>query len=300
MLCPGKDVLQVMKMIFVFIDGFGIGDEAPERNPFYKANTPALDFLMQEYGYFKTDTTLGVDGLPQSATGQTAIYTGVNAPKALGRHWSARPTQTLGDIIMRDNLFMQLNKRGYKTTFANVYTKEYLEQMEKKPRGIFKPSVTTLLCLSAGIPFRLIGDYEQGKGVFHDITGKILRERGYDVPLTTPEEAGRNLYRVSRDFDFTLFEFFISDIAGHSMDMDKAVSVLELFDKMLAALLEQMDLESEMLWIVSDHGNIEDITIPTHTFNPVPVIAAGKMPEGCSVRISSLTDIAPAVLTLFP
>lgn len=289
-----------MKIIFLFIDGFGIGEPDPDKNPFFRAKTPALDILMKGYGYFSADATLGVEGLPQSATGQATIYTGVNAPRELGRHWPARPTSMLADMVMRDNLFIRLKNRGYSVTFANVYTKEYMERMRENPRGIFKPSVTTLLCLSAGVRFRLIEDYLNGTGVFHDITGRMLRERGYDVPERTPEEAGESLYRISRDSDFTLFEFFVSDIAGHAADMEKAVSELELFDSMLAVLLSRVDLGSEMIWVASDHGNIEDLTVTTHTRNPVPVIAAGKAPEGCTIQITSLVDIAPSILGLFP
>ena len=283
-------------MIMIFIDGLGIGQNTPA-NPFLQASLPCWNHLVKTYGFFPADACLGVPGLPQSATGQTSIYTGENAPAALGRHYSARPTETLAGMIRRKNIFTALLERGFCVTFANVYTKEYLERMQEKPRGLFKPSATTLMNLSARLPFRLLEDYRKGMGVYHDITGEGLRERGYDVLPLQPEQAAENLYRISRDYDFTLFEFFVSDLAGHSMDMEQAVRVLERLDAFLGKLLEMMDLEKEALVIASDHGNIEDLSVSTHTLNPVPVFFITRMQR--NVQIKKITDIYPAILHFF-
>lgn len=288
-----------MRMIMIFIDGFGIGENNPERNPCTAADMKHYHDLEQRYGVYSTDACLGVPGLPQSATGQTALYTGVNAPKAIGRHWSARPTQALRDIIMEDNLFISLKREGHTVAFANVYTREYLERMYQKPRGIFSPSVTTLLCLSSQTPFLLQEDYERGYGVVHDITGRKLVEHGYGIPLITPEEAAENLFRVSRNNDFTLFEFFMSDLSGHSGDMEKAVYELQLLDRMLGRLIEQMDLTEDILVITSDHGNVEDMTVRTHTLNPVPTLFAGERMNLDDGAIHCLTDIKPAIMKIF-
>jgi phosphopentomutase len=288
-----------MRMIFIFLDGLGIGERDPQKNPYYSANTSNFEYLIKKFGVYETDATLGVPGLPQSATGQTTIYTGVNASKAIGRHWSARPTQELRDIILQDNLFISMKKAGRSVTFANVYTQEYLDKMQKTPRGIFKPSVTTLQCLSSNTPFRLLDDYLKGYGVCHDIIGRRLAEAGYDVPLITPENAAENLYRVSREYDLTLFEFFLTDIQGHSMDMEKAIYELELLNQVLGRLIELIDFSEDVLLITSDHGNIEDLTVRTHTLNSVPTIVAGDSIDRDSIRIKSLMDIKPSILKMF-
>lgn len=280
----------------IFIDGLGIGQNSPS-NPFLQARLPVWKRLIEKYGYFAADACLDVPGLPQSATGQTSIYTGENAPAVLGRHFSTRPTETLVEMIYRKNIFTTLIEMGLSVTFANVYSKEYLEHMEKKPRGMFKPSVTTLLNLSANLPFRLIDDYNRGQGVYHDITGEGLWEKGYDVVLLTPEQAAENLFRISRDYDFTLFEFFISDLAGHSMEMDRAVMVLERLDCFIGKLLEEMDLDREVLVIASDHGNIEDLSVSTHTMNPVPVFFITN--QQMNFHIQRITDIYDAILELY-
>lgn len=287
-----------MKIIMIFIDGLGIGQNSPS-NPFFTANLPVWRSLLDNFAVYPSDACLGVPGLPQSATGQTSLYTGENAQKVLGRHYSSRPGETLTNLIFKRNIFTSLIEKGYLVTFANVYSKEYLERMRDNPKGFFKPSVTTLMNLSAKLPFRVLEDYENGLGVYHDITGEGLRKKGLDVPVYTPEEAADNLHRISREYDFTLFEFFVSDLAGHSMDMSEAVEILERMDCFIGSLMSKMDLNREVLIIVSDHGNIEDLSVSTHTMNPVPVFFITKMDVRQSLKIDKITDVFYTVLKLF-
>lgn len=288
-----------MKMIFIFIDGLGLGGSDAGTNPLQAAEAPNLRRLLQEYALARADATLGVPGLPQSATGQTAIFTGVNAPALLGRHLNAQPTKTLIDVIQRDNLFKALLRMGFTVTNANVYRQEYLDRMLDPKERKYRPSVTSVMTMSAGIPFRKVEEYDSGKGLYHDITGSIIKEGGYDVETISPIEAARRLYRISRDDDFTLFEHFMTDIIGHSRDMEKAVAEIRLLDEFLGALFELADPERDWIMITSDHGNIEDMSAKTHTFNPVPVIFAGKLPEGPLPEVKSLVDIMPFILDLF-
>ncbi len=48
---------------------------------------------------------LGVEGLPQSGTGQTSIFCGVNASKIVGKHFGPYPYSTLIPIIKEKNIF---------------------------------------------------------------------------------------------------------------------------------------------------------------------------------------------------
>lgn len=288
-----------MKMIFIFIDGFGLGREDKLRNPLAAARTPAIDHLFKNGIVIPTDTTLDVQGLPQSATGQTSIFTGVNAAKILGRHLNAQPTDSLKQVIYRNNLFKELVNMGFKVTNSNVYRQEYLDKMFDPGDRKHKPSVTSVMTFSAGLKFRTIGDYKIGRGVYHDITGKILKESGYDVDIITPAEAAQRLYNVSRDYNFTLFEHFITDIIGHKMDMKEARRQIELLDEFLRALMELIDIRNDIIFITSDHGNIEDMTVKTHTMNRVPTILLGNVPKNVDLGIESLVDIMPAVLNIF-
>ena len=48
-----------------------------------------------------TDPRLGIDGRPQSASGQTTILTGINAPGLLGYHKQGFPNAAMREIIGR-------------------------------------------------------------------------------------------------------------------------------------------------------------------------------------------------------
>ena len=288
-----------MRMIFLFIDGLGLGERDGSVNPVYDAQVPTLRRILEDPGTYKVDACLGVKGLPQSATGQTAIFTGENASQVLGRHLHGRPTITLRGLIQKNNLFRELRAMGCSVTNANVYRVEYLEKMLDPQDRRNQPSVTSVMCLSEGIPFRTHEDYQKGRGLYHDITGRVLIEYGYDVERITPREAARRLYAISRDFDFTLFEHFMSDIIGHRMKREEAVLEAQLLDEFLEALLGLCDPEQDILFMISDHGNLEDISVKTHTLNPVPAAIIGRLPEGPELKLKSLTDVTPAVVEIF-
>ena len=288
-----------MKIIFIFIDGFGLGERNESKNPVTAAKTPTIDYILSHFTVHATDTTMGVKGLPQSATGQTAIFTGVNAAKVVGKHVSGQPGETLKKIIGEDNIFKILQNRGLKVTNSNVYRQEYLDKMLDPTDRHHKPSVTSIMTQAAGMKFRSVEDYEKGLGIYHDITGQILLESGYLVECITPKDAAERLYRISREFDFTLYEHFLTDIVGHTMDMGAAIKEIELLDIFLGELLKLVNLNEDYILITSDHGNIEDISVKTHTFNKVPTIILGKMSEGLTLQIESLVDIMPAIIKIF-
>ncbi|MFZ5989160.1 MAG: peptidase [Bacillota bacterium] len=288
-----------MRMLFLFIDGFGLGVNDRTVNPIAAAKTPNLDYILKEFNLMPTDACLDVPGLPQSASGQTAIFTGVNASKVLGRHLHGQPTVTLKKIINQNNLFKELLKRGLKVTNSNVYRTEYISRIMDPKERKYRPSVTTVMTLSCGFNLRIVEDYLAQDGIYHDITGKILVEGGYAKDTITPKEAARRLYKISREFDFTLFEHFMTDIIGHKMDMNLAVEEIELLDAFLGELSNLYDPKKDIIYITSDHGNIEDVTVKTHTFNKVPTIILGDIPKGCDIKVESLIDIMPSVLKIF-
>ena len=93
-------------VLLFFIDGLGIGTRGPH-NPLdnLDGSAPLAVFQNEEPTRFldgivvPTDPTLGVPGRPQSASGQTTILTGVNAPAQIGYHKQGFPNQALRDII---------------------------------------------------------------------------------------------------------------------------------------------------------------------------------------------------------
>lgn len=288
-----------MKLIFIFIDGVGLGERDKEKNPFYKANIPTWDYILKIGRLIETDACLDVEGLPQSATGQTSIFTGINASKVLGRHLHGQPTETLKKIIRTNNLFKELLERGLKVTNANVYRPEYLSKILDPVEKKYKPSVTTVMTLSSGLNCRTLEDYNLGKGIYHDINSRILVEAGHVENTISPSDAAKRLYNISRENDFTMFEHFMTDIIGHKRSMEEAVKNIELIDSFLGELIKLVDLEEDFIIITSDHGNIEDLSTKTHTFNKVPTVILGNRRQIDIIDIKSLIDIMPAILSIF-
>jgi 2,3-bisphosphoglycerate-independent phosphoglycerate mutase len=288
------------RVLLIFVDGVGIGPNDPEVNPFarFKARifrqfTAAPEADAYGRGLAQaTDARLDVAGLPQSATGQTAILTGVNASKLLGHHLSGLPNKELKEILARESIFAKLNVLGRRATFANAYQPCFFTE---RPRRI---SATTAACTSAGIRLRTLEDLKSGAAVYHDFTNGYLRQLGYDLPLRNPEESGANLARLAARHDFTLYEHFITDVVGHARNMNLAVEVLQSLEEFLCSVVDHIDPEEQLVLLTSDHGNIEDLSRKVHTLNSVPTIAWGKGCREALRRISSIQDVTPAILSV--
>jgi hypothetical protein len=287
-----------MAVILVFIDGIGIGPPDPEANPFTRAHARWLCAVvgwLPPTGpdaplFVPVDACLGVPGLPQSATGQTALLTGINAPRTVGRHINGFCTTELAALLDGQTILSRVRARGGRATFANAYTPSFFEGKHRFP------SVTTVATRQAGLRFRTLDDLRAGEAVFQDYTNRMLQEQGYDAPTLEPEEAGRRLARLAAGHEFTLYEYFQTDKAGHDQAMDRGVAILEGLDRLLGALLAHVDLERTLVCVASDHGNLEDLRTRRHTTNPVPVLLWGHGREAAAARLRDLTDIAPALL----
>ena len=296
-----------MKVLMFFIDGFGLGSRG-EENPYFFAPTPFLDGLLGGHVLYKdspvvysqqavmipTDACLGVAGIPQSATGQTTLWTGINAAKELGSHINAYPTRRLREIIQQYSIMKTLSDLGQKVTFANAYRSEYFKLVEQRKAH---HSTSTLVALSSGQPLRSIEDLNRSNAVYQEFTNRILVEWGYPVKEITPEQAGKNLASLARQYDFTLYEYFISDRIGHARDLAGAIEVYQMLDRMMADCIADLDLQDTMMIIVSDHGNLEDISQKGHTLKKVPTIVIHDHYKKTRFdQIASLTDVTPFVL----
>jgi 2,3-bisphosphoglycerate-independent phosphoglycerate mutase len=239
-----------------------------------------------------TDACLGVPGLPQSATGQTALLTGINAAAHLGRHLNGHPNQKLRNLLARESIFMKLQALGFSVAFANCYQPEFFARM---PRRI---SATTSACLSAGMRLNTLDDLRIGRAVYQDFTHAWLRARGVDIQLLPPEQAGANLAAITREYDFTLYEHFLTDLAGHSRDLGRGLQVAKDLERFLFGVLENVDLKRQTVLLSSDHGNFEDFSTKSHTRNPVYTISWGKSRAQLASRVKCITDITPALVEL--
>lgn len=294
------------RVLMVFIDGVGIGDDDPAVNPVVAAETPTLDALLgRKLAGFSApfsadgalvvpiDVTLGVPGLPQSATGQTALLTGINAAAVEGRHVTAYPTKALRDILTTRSIFARIRDAGGSMAHANTYTAQYFQAIDE---GRLRHAAFTFSALAAGVRLRGVEDLRAGEAVFHDLTNARLRAWGYDVPDRTPQESGRILGRLSRGYQFTTFEFFLSDLAAHERVPLSPAAVIGMVDGLLAGVLEEAALEETLVLVISDHGNLEDSRAQAHTRNPVPAVFIGAGRDEVGGRVKSLVDVTPAIV----
>ena len=291
---------------FVFLDGVGLA-AADGHNPLAQAVMPTLHNLLggplvdgrriAQDGVLlqPLDACLGVSGLPQSATGQTALFTGINAAALLGAHMAAYPTAPLREVIAQHSLLKQATDLGLRATFANAYTTTYWQRVAQRKLW---HSASTLATMAADLPFRTLGDLARGEAVYWDITHEVLRSvLELDVPLLEPEEAGRRLARLTAAHDLVLFESFLTDLAGHGRLPWPTEEVLTLLDRFLGGLLEALPDEATLL-VSSDHGNLEDSRTRAHTRNPVPLLAVGPGARAFA-QAQAITDVTPAILQWF-
>ena len=282
-----------MKIIFLFIDGVGLKDPSAD-NPVNAEVCPTLSRLIDKHSK-PIDACLGVEGLPQSATGQGTMFTGVNCSKAVGKHCEGFPGPALRKIIEEDNIFLELKRRGKKVKFADAYLVDSAEELAARR---FK-SVTTVMALTTPESITTAADLAEDRGLMQDLTRETIQDRYPDIPVIPPERAAEHLFAVARENDFTLYEFFQTDVSGHSMDYDRACEVLRLYDRFLATLIRFTEAAGIMLVITADHGNIEAMGERGHTCNPVPFIAYGRGEEFIRDKVSSLEDVTPALLEAF-
>jgi hypothetical protein len=241
------------------------------------------------------DACLGVEGLPQSASGQTALLTGMNAAALLGRHLPGYPNETLRNVLKENSIFKRLSEAGLRAAFANAYRPLFFKLKEATR---WRLSATTVAVLSAGLPFFSTDQLGEDKCLYHDFTNEALIARGIDAPLRMPAQAGQVLKRISDSYDFLLFEYFMTDRAGHGRDMEAALREIRKLDAFVTSLLESIDPENTLLLLASDHGNIEDLSVRTHTRNRVPVLAWGKGRERIAAEVRSIQDVTPVILDL--
>ncbi len=299
-----------MKTLFLFLDGIGLGDNDPEKNPFARAKMPYLQSLLggktliRETAPFEgdlatllsVDPNLGVDGLPQSATGQAVLLTGINIPAELGYHYGPKPNPEVAQYLDGKTIFSKTVKAGKKTALLSAYPPRYFAGINS---GKHLYSAIPLALTNAGVPLFTIDDYFAGNALSADFTGKGWHEflNLPDAPIYEPEAAGKKLAELASQYDFSLFEYWASDYAGHKQDMDSAVRQLERFDDVLKGLLGSSGYKPDLLLLTSDHGNMEDLSTRRHTAADVPLLLFGDK----SIRrefqkdIHDLTGIAPAI-----
>jgi len=300
-----------VSLLFVFVDGVGAGRPDPAVNPL--AREPFLLSRFEDGSGAPlpaggraglADARLGVAGRPQSATGQSTILTGENAPALLGKHLLGFPNPRLRELLERRSIYRRLAEAGRRAVFANAYPVAYLRALGfpaegepefTMPRRV-RASATTVAFAAGGGAFRTFADARAGQGLTHDLTARRAEELGLRLPRRTPEEAAAIFLGLAAGADFAAFEFFETDEAGHARSMERGLDALTRLDRFLRTLVAALGPEDSLV-VTSDHGNLEDLSTRNHTLAKVPVLGFGR----AAARVEAVTDltgVAPLLLGL--
>lgn len=298
----------MQSVLMIFLDGVGIGNEDYQNNPFFKfgfkafseifGKIPSLknQLLKRNGSYlFPVDARLGVEGFPQSGTGQTSIFCGMNASRYIGKHFGPYPYSTLIPIISEQNIFKEVLALGEKTFFANAYPKVFFDYIKS---GRSRLSVTSLSSRLSGLRLNTSTDVRNGKALTAEITNERWNIKlGYNLKRIKPETAARRLLKIAAQNSFTLYEYFLTDHLGHGRYDGDAQILLNILDEFLSTILKELKDDMTLL-ICSDHGNIEDLSVKTHTLNPSLAISSGAYAEEFYKEIKDLTQIKPAIMKI--
>ena len=294
------------RLLFVFLDGVGLGAPGPH-NPFSADGDPALrrlgggaawtqnlpDTRSPHHLVRPLDATLGIDGLPQSGTGQATLFTGINCAERVGRHFGPFPHSATYELLDHENLFHRvqaLAPDAAPSAFANAFPPQFFEASSRRW------TVTTRCCAGADVPLRDLDALRADRAVAADLTAEAWREALHlNVSPRSPADAAEHLFATHRDHTLTLFEYFQTDKVGHGRS-DLALPLLtKRLNSFLGRLLDLLDPTQDTLLVTSDHGNVEDPRHTQHTRNPVPLFVHGwAAPYFADAR--DLTDVTPGIV----
>lgn len=300
-----------MRVLFIFLDGVGLGEDDMGINPLAGADMPNLTSLLggqrllasaSPFDGARTslraiDPRLGVDGLPQSATGQATLITGRNVPAEVGEHYGPKPNPAVARIIRQSNTFSEVTSKGKRAALLNAYPPRYFAAIESGKRLY---SSIPLGVTSAGLMLSGKEDLFAGRALSADFTGEGWRAMlGFpETPVYAPWEAGERLAAIAGSYDFSLLEYWASDYAGHQQDMDQALGLLKTLDQVLGGLVSVWDDDGGLILVTSDHGNLEDLSTRRHTLADVPALLIGSREARTEFLdgLSSLVGVTPAIL----
>jgi hypothetical protein len=299
------------RLLFIFLDGVGIGVPS-STPPFSPAGCRYLPFyqggsLPDGTPVIPLDATLGIGGPPQSATGQTTLFTGVNVPQLIKRHTGSFPNRFMRRLIFRQNMLKDFRTLTPRAFFLNAYPRheEYftprhvnltadggLQFSEEFPHTYRRSiSVSTCMLLSCRLTPFGCPDIANGKALYQDFTNRQLIEAGLSLPLYTARRAAEILASSVAENDFILYEYFLTDLAAHRQPHAQQIRLIKALDILVGTLLSKIDPDKTTLVITSDHGNLEDRRRRQHTRNPVPLLTWGQKATEVRNGIFTIADL---------
>jgi predicted AlkP superfamily pyrophosphatase or phosphodiesterase len=198
-------------------------------------------------------------------------------------------------FLKNGTLFSRFSAEGKKAALLNAYPPRYFDGIDSGKRLY---SSIPLAVTNAGLKLFTHEDLFAGRALSADFTGNGWRAMlGFpEAPALSAHQAGHKLASLAKEYDFSLFEYWASDYAGHKQQMETAVELMETFDGVLGGLMEE--LKDEMLVLVtSDHGNMEDLSTRKHTDADVPALVIGTKSarDEFTRDMNMITDVAPAI-----
>ena len=294
-------------ILTLFLDGIGLGADNPEINPFAVADLPTLHSLSSGKRWLAnselvashnavlapTDPCLGVAGRPQSGTGQASLLTGLNVPKLIGKHYGPKPNLETRQIIARHSYFKSLLERGKTARLLTAYPPRLLKDFA---RGKTLRSSIQQAAYESGKDHFSVEDVVEERALTAEwTTVGWQRHLGISrLPGYSPRQAGQLLARLSRGYDFAFHSHWLTDRIGHRGPFARGVRLLETFDEVLAGVLDEWQCDEGLVVVISDHGNMEDLSTRRHTLNKVPTLVVGERAADFAEGYESLTDFVPA------
>lgn len=126
----------------------------------------------------------------------------------------------------------------------------------------------------------------------------------YDMApeMSAMEITEKLLDELNNKPDLIVLNYANGDMVGHTGVYDKGIKAMEVVDRCLGKIIDNIDLNEYTMIITADHGNCEEMINPdgsintAHTTNKVPFIF---MDKDCLLRgDGGLSDIAPTILNV--
>ncbi|MEI6290512.1 MAG: hypothetical protein WCP19_08775 [Chloroflexota bacterium] len=298
-----------MTVLFIFLDGVGLGSNDALINPLVNANMPNLQNLLngrklifssapysgKQASLLAIDANLGVSGIPQSATGQAVLLTGKNVPELIGYHYGPKPDKATAQTLADGGIFGTLLKLGKSAALLNAYPPGYFSGINSGKRMY---SSIPLAVVNSGLPLFTLEDLINQNAISADFTGEGWVEKMAikDIPVKSKFDAGTFLIGLSQKYDFAFFEYWLTDYEGHGQNIESSIKLLEDLDIIIGGILSGIN-DNDVLIITSDHGNLEDLSTRRHTSNPVPLIVIGNQNNrSIFENIIDLCGLVPSIL----
>ena len=254
-------------ILWLALDGVGHPADAPPGSV-WEQDLPTLRAVVDAGPAL--DATLGVPGLPQSGTGQSCWLTGTDAVRRMGEHFGPVPGPTLQALLRERGLPGRLTAAGGRAALVNAYSPAYLAGGGRRNRlGCFPYAFR-----AAGLPLNSPDVPALGAGL----------GLAYASPWaeTAPEEdvtrQGEELAGALGQYDLLVADLWLGDLLGHQGRegvppevLTAGQAYLRRVDRLLTGAVEA----GARVIVSSDHGNLEDLSVKSHTLARVPFGAVG-------------------------